>query len=176
MSLREEIADFLGRKRIAVVGVSTDPSSFSRGLFREFMQRGYDVIPVNPKAKNIEGRQSYGSVCAIHPHPDAVLIMTPASRTDEVVRDCAESGVDSVWMYRAGGKGAVSPAAVEFCRENGIHVNVLRELRVSALLSRLAAREILPGFASLKGPFVSTLLRWLPTNAAGDLTWGTELL
>ncbi len=172
MSLREEIADFLGRKRIAVVGVSTDPSSFSRGLFREFMQRGYEMIPVNPKAKNIEGRQAYGSVCAIHPHPDAVLIMTPASRTDEVVRDCAESGVDSVWMYRAGGKGAVSPAAVEFCRENGIHVipgecpYMFFENCGFPHSFHGWMRQKFTGFASLKDPFVSTLLRWLPTNAA----------
>ena len=122
MSLREEIVDFLGRKRIAVVGVSTEASSFSRGLFREFVARGYDAIPVNPKAGEIEGRRSYASVCEIKPRPDAVLIMTPAARTDEVVRDCAEAGVDSVWMYRAGGKGAVSATAVEFCGEHGIRV------------------------------------------------------
>jgi predicted CoA-binding protein len=122
MSLRQEIEDFLGRKRIAVVGVSTEPASFSRALFKEFVARGYDVIPVNPKAKEIEGRQSFESVCDIDPQPDAVLIMTPAEQTEAVVRDCAGSGVESVWMYRAGGKGAVSPSAVEFCREHGIHV------------------------------------------------------
>ncbi|HTP85660.1 MAG TPA: CoA-binding protein [Bryobacteraceae bacterium] len=122
MTLREEIADFLGRKRIAVVGVSTDQPSFSRGLFREFVKRGYDAIPVNPRAKQIEGRRCYASVCDIDPKPDAVLIMTPPRRTDEIVCDCAESGVDSVWMYGVGGRGAVSEPAIEFCRERGIHV------------------------------------------------------
>ena len=123
MTLREEIADFLGRKRIAVVGVSTEPQSFSRGLFREFLKRGYDAIPVNPKANEIEGRTAFGSLYDINPRPEAVLIMTPASRTDDIVRDCAECGVDSVWMYRAGASaGAVSESAVEFCREKGIHV------------------------------------------------------
>ena len=122
MSLRQEIADFLGRKRIAVVGVSTEPTGFSRALFKEFVARGYDVIPVNPKAEEIEGRRSFASVRDIDPRPEAVLIMTPAERTDAVVHDCADSGVDSVWMYRASGTGAVSAAAVEFCRERGIHV------------------------------------------------------
>jgi predicted CoA-binding protein len=122
MSLRQEIADFLGRKRIAVVGVSTEPAGFSRRLFREFAARGYDVIPVNPKAEEIEGRRSFASVCDIDPRPEAVLVMTPAGHTDAVVRDCAASGVDSVWMYRAGGPGAVSESAVKFCRERGIHV------------------------------------------------------
>ena len=122
MSLRQEIADFLGRKRIAVVGVSTEAAHFSRGLFKEFVARGYDVIPVNPKAQEIEGRRSFASVRDVDPRPEAVLIMTPAGHTDAVVRDCADSGVDSVWMYLAGGKGAVSASAVAFCQERGMHV------------------------------------------------------
>jgi len=122
MTLREEIADFLGRKRIAVVGVSTDTNHFSRALFREFVKRGYDVIPVNPRAAEIEGRSCFASIRAVEPAPEAALIMTPANQTDTVVADCAERGVDAIWMYRAAGPGAVSNAAVEFCHENGIHV------------------------------------------------------
>jgi len=123
MTLREEIADFLGRKRIAVVGVSTETNHFSRSMFRELIKRGYDAIPVNPKAEAIEGRRCFASLQAIDPRPDAVLIMTPASQTDTVVGDCAERGIEAIWMYRApGAPGAVSKTAVEFCRENGIHV------------------------------------------------------
>ena len=55
MSLRQEIADFLGRKRIAVVGVSTEPAGFSRVLFRELAARGYDVIPVTRKRRKSKG-------------------------------------------------------------------------------------------------------------------------
>jgi uncharacterized protein len=121
-TLRQEIDDFLGRKRIAVVGVSTQPTSFSRGLFREFVKRGYEAIPVNPKAEEMEGRECYASVRDIDPPPGAALIMTSAERTDLVVRECAQAGVHSIWMYRAGGAGAVSESAVEFCRKRGIHV------------------------------------------------------
>jgi len=123
MTLREEIADFLGRKRIAVVGVSTESNHFSRAMFREFIKRGYDAIPVNPRAESIEGRRCYAALQDIAPRPEAALIMTPATQTDRVVGFCAECGVDSIWMYRApGGPGAVSKTAVEFCHENGIHV------------------------------------------------------
>jgi predicted CoA-binding protein len=52
----------------------------------------------------------------------AVLVLTPATKTDEVVRDCAAAGVTHVWMHRGGGQGAVSPSAVEFCREHGMKV------------------------------------------------------
>ena len=39
-----------------------------------------------------------------------------------MVCDCAEAGVRRVWLYRAGGKGAVSREAIECCKENGIQV------------------------------------------------------
>jgi hypothetical protein len=39
-----------------------------------------------------------------------------------VVRDCAATGVVRVWMHRGAGRGAVSPAAVAFCREHRIAV------------------------------------------------------
>jgi len=48
--------------------------------------------------------------------------MTPPAATDAVVRECAEVGLRRVWMHRGAGRGAVSPAAVAFCREQGIEV------------------------------------------------------
>ena len=45
-----QIDDFLALKRIAVVGVSHEPKDFSRLLFRELKQRGYDLVPVHPRA------------------------------------------------------------------------------------------------------------------------------
>src|SRR5579885_654854 len=53
------IQDFLAQKRIAFVGVSRDPKDFSCSLFREFVKRGYDVVPVNPNASEVMGRQTF---------------------------------------------------------------------------------------------------------------------
>ena len=117
-----EIQDFLAQKRIAVVGASRNPKDFNAALFREFATRGYDVVPVNPNAKEIEGRPCFDSVQDVKPPVDAALILTPPNTTDTVVKDCAEAGVKRVWMFRAAGKGAVSPSAVEFCRREGIRV------------------------------------------------------
>ena len=122
MTLREEIADFLGQKRIAMVGVSTNVSDFSRTLFRDLEKRGYELIPVNPKAEEIEGQRCYASVRDIAPPPAGVLIMTPAKETDRIARDCYAAGVRRVWMYRGVGTGAVSGTALRFCHDNGIQV------------------------------------------------------
>lgn len=122
MTTRERIDDFLGQKRLAIVGVSREPRDFTRLLFSEFVRRGYDVVPVNPAAGEIEGRRCFARVQDIAPPVDGVMLLTPPKKTESVVLDCAAAGVTRVWMYRAAGKGAVSQAAVLFCKANGIHV------------------------------------------------------
>lgn len=118
----ETIEDFLAQKRIAVVGVSRGPANFSVTMFEELARRGYDVVPVNPNTEELLGRPCFARVQDIQPPVDAALLMTSPEATDEVVKDCAEAGIRRVWMYRAGGKGAVSPSAVQFCRERGIQL------------------------------------------------------
>jgi hypothetical protein len=116
------IQDFLSHKRIAMVGVSREPKHFSVALFKELCRRGHEIVPVNPKAPSIEGRRCFARVQDIQPPVKAALVMTPAEATDSVVADCFAAGVTHVWMHRAGGTGAVSAKAVEFCRAKGMAV------------------------------------------------------
>ena len=118
----DTIEEFLHQKRIAMVGISREHADFSVTLFEEFCRRGYDVVPVNPKAPELQGRRCFGRVQDIQPPVEAALLMTSSEFTDTVVNDCVEAGIRWVWMYRAGGKGAVSPSAVRRCRERGIQV------------------------------------------------------
>jgi len=118
----ETIQDFLAQKRIAMVGVSREPASFSAKVFEELCRRGYDVVPVNPGAKEILGRRCFARVQDIEPPVEAALLMTSPAVTNTVVSDCAEAGIHRVWMHRAGGEGAVSDQAVQFCQERGMRV------------------------------------------------------
>ena len=120
MATIQSIHDFLGLKRLAVVGVSRNPKDFTRTLFRELRDRGYDVVPVNPNLAEVEGLPCLPRFQDASPPVEGVLLMTHPSGTDLVVRDCARAGVHHVWMYRAAGTGAVSPGAVDFCHSNGI--------------------------------------------------------
>ena len=118
----ETIEDFLAQRRIAMIGVSRNPKDLSSMLFEELRKRGYDMVPVNPKAGQVLGQACFARVQEIQPPVDAALLMTNAEVTDTVVSDCAAAGIRRIWMYRAGGKGAVSKKAVEFCHEHGIQV------------------------------------------------------
>jgi len=122
MSSMAIIEEFLAQKRIAVVGVSHNPKDFSRGLLRTLLKRGYDAVAVNPELTSADGVACFPRLGDINPRVDGVLLMTSPVVTNQVVRECAELGIPRVWMYRAGGKGAVSPQAVEFCKDHGIAV------------------------------------------------------
>ena len=119
---RANINAFLGHHRIAMVGVSRDPKHFSRYLFRELCKRGYDVVPINPLATEVDGHACFANMQAIVPPLEAALLMTPPAQTEKVVQDCADAGIHEVWMHRGGGQGSASPVAVAFCREHGMSV------------------------------------------------------
>ena len=116
------IDEFLAQKRIAFVGVSRNHQDFSRALFRELKTRGYDLVPVNPAASEIEGIPAAASVSDVTPPPDGVLVMTPAKESLGVVEQCAKAGVRRVWLHRSVAQGSVTPEAVEACDRHEIAV------------------------------------------------------
>ncbi len=117
-----EIESFLAQKRIAMIGISREKQNIGPSLMDQFIKNGYEILPVNPNAKDIKGKPCYGSVREIQPAPEAALILTSPKVTDGIVRECAEAGVKYIWLYRGGGQGAVTPEAVEYCRAHGISV------------------------------------------------------
>jgi predicted CoA-binding protein len=119
---RADIEDFLTQKRIAMVGVSRDPKDFSRSLFREMRKRGYDMVPVNLFAEDIEGEECFQSLYSVSPAVDGVLLMTPFWEAERVVQQCAQVGITRIWMYRVGKKGASSQKAIGYCKRHSIRV------------------------------------------------------
>lgn len=118
----ETIHEFLAQKRIAMIGVSREPGSFSVTLFQELLRCGYDVVPVNPHTPNVLGHPCFARVQDVIPPVKAALLITSPEVTESVVADCARAGIRLVWMHRGVGSGAFSPRAVTFCRAQGIDV------------------------------------------------------
>lgn len=118
----ETIHGFLAQKRIAMIGVSREPRSFSVMLFQELVRQGYDLVPVNPHTPNVLGHPCFAHVQDVTPPVKAALLITPPQVTETVVADCARAGIRLVWMHRGMGVGAVSPKAVTFCRARGMEV------------------------------------------------------
>jgi hypothetical protein len=115
------VADFLGGGRIAVAGVSRTPAEHSGNpVYRRLRDAGYDVVPVNPHASEVEGAPCYPDVAAVPGPLAGVVVATHPDVSIQVVRDCGRRGVRRVWFHRSLGTGSVSDAAVRECEALGI--------------------------------------------------------
>ena len=118
----QAIDDFLGQRRIAVVGVSREPGGRHGGnvVYQRLRARGYQVFAVNPNADTVEGDPCFHDLRSIPGGVDAVVIATTPAVAPSVARECRELDIKRVWMHRSFGGGSVSAEAHAFCRENGI--------------------------------------------------------
>src|SRR5512141_2404731 len=121
-TLQQAVDDFLSRKRIAVVGVSRDSAQAANLVYRNLRKANYEVFAVNPSTTEVEGDACYADLKSVPGGVEAAMIVTTPQVADDIVHECADLGIDRVWLHRSFGKGSVSPAAEAFCRERGIAV------------------------------------------------------
>jgi uncharacterized protein len=122
-TMNEAAGAFLANKRIAVTGVSRKAKEHGANtVYKRLRERRYDVFAVNPNTDRVEGDRSYHDLKSIPGGVDAVVIATAASRADDTMRECAELGINQVWMHRGPGPGSVSDTATAYGREHGITV------------------------------------------------------
>lgn len=121
--IKDAAHDFLGRKRIAVTGVSRDPKTHGANVvFNRLRDRGYEVFAINPNAETVEGARAYPDLASVPGGVEAVVIGTSPEHADGTVRECVELGIDQVWMHRSVDKGSVSESATRYGREHGVTV------------------------------------------------------
>jgi predicted CoA-binding protein len=84
----------------AVVGCSPDPGRDSHRIARMLQQRGFRVIPVNPRVDTVLGERCYPTVREIPETEriDVVDIFRRADRAGGHVDEAIERGARGVWM------------------------------------------------------------------------------
>ena len=123
VTIKEAATEFLATKRVAVTGVSRNPrGNGGNTVYQRLRQRGYEVFAVNPNAETVEGDRAYPDLRSIPGGVEAVVIGTKPETAEATMRECAELGINHVWMHRSVGTGSVSPAATEYGRQQGITV------------------------------------------------------
>ena len=122
MVTRAIINNFMAAKRIAVIGPSRSRIKYSRMLFRELLRHGYEVIPVNPNAVEIDGIRCFKKIGDISPAPERAVIILPKDLTEQAVLDCADAGVKDVWLHRHVAGGVSDTGAVCRAGEKGVNL------------------------------------------------------
>lgn len=106
-------------RRIAVVGIASNPSRPSHDVARYLIRAGYDVYLVNPlEDGEILGLPVYDSLADVPVRVDIVDVFRRPEHVPSVVEDAIAAGAGAVWMQL----GIVNEAAAERAREAGLDV------------------------------------------------------
>ena len=116
--MQDLVKDFLKQKRFAIIGSFRNETKYAYRILQALKNKGYEVYPVNPRLKVVEGLTCYSRVKDIPVVCDVANIVTPPKITEKVVRDCKEKCITRVWLQ----PGAESEEVIQFCKENNIDV------------------------------------------------------
>ena len=106
-------------KNIAVVGMSKNEGKPAHFVPKYLIERGYNVIPVNPTITEVLGRKSYPSIADISEDVDVVDIFRRSEDVPVVVMDAMKKkGIKVIWMQ----EGIYNEEAERKAKENGLDV------------------------------------------------------
>lgn len=94
----EELREVLAREVVAVVGCSRTPGKDAHEIPRYLHEHGYEVIPVNPNAESVFGREAYDSLADIEQSIGIVDVFRPSAEVAGIVDDAlARAEEPVVW-------------------------------------------------------------------------------
>ena len=106
------------KQRIAVVGASRDRSKYGNKCVRAYAAEGWEVLPVNPGAREVEGLAAYPSISAVPGELNRISVYLPPKVTDRAIPELADKGAWEVWFNPGSADGEVLARA----REYGLNV------------------------------------------------------
>ncbi|MBX3748295.1 MAG: CoA-binding protein [Verrucomicrobiae bacterium] len=105
-------------KTIAILGASNQRSKFGNRAVRAFAGKGWQVFPVNPREKTIEGLPAFASVEDLPLRPHLISVYLPPAVLLQELPRIAARGCDELWLN----PGADSPDVVEAAERLGLNV------------------------------------------------------
>jgi predicted CoA-binding protein len=132
MNSPEAIERGLNGKTIAVVGLSSDPTSPSYHVAEYLQRQGYHIIPVNPREQEVLGEQAYPSLRDVPGPVDVVDVFRRPDAVPGVVADALAIGAPLLWMQL----GVVNSEAAQQAETGGMTVVMDHCMRIEHLARR----------------------------------------
>lgn len=105
-------------RRVAVVGISENPSRPSHEVASYLRDAGYDILPVNPGLRTWEGLPCYPDLAAVPPPVEVVDIFRRSELVGPIVDAAIAAGARAIWMQI----GVVDETAAARARAAGLLV------------------------------------------------------
>ena len=114
----DQIQKMLDCKIWAVVGATDNEEKFGYKILKMMRKAGYKVFAVNPGVDQILGEKCYSSLKDLPVKPDAVDFVVPPKIGEGIVAECAELGINNVWLQ----PGANADNVVEAAKSKDLNV------------------------------------------------------
>ena len=108
----------IGAKTIAVVGASPKPDRDSHQIAKFLIDRGYDVIPVNPAAPEILGRKCFPDLASIGRKIDIVNVFRSPEHVPPIADEAIATRAEALWLQ----SGIAHEAAAKKASDAGLYV------------------------------------------------------
>ncbi|MBJ6764068.1 bifunctional acetate--CoA ligase family protein/GNAT family N-acetyltransferase [Myxococcaceae bacterium JPH2] len=185
-------------RSVAVVGASERAGSVGRTVLWNLVSSpfGGTVYPINPRRPHVLGIKAWPSLRALPEQVDLAVIVVPAPQVLDIVRECAELGVQGAIIISAGFKETGEAGArlerdilqvAQSARMRIVGPNCLGIMRppggLNATFARGMARSGNVAFISQSGALLTAILDWSQREAVGfsafvsvgsmlDVGWG----
>ncbi|MFP4369126.1 MAG: CoA-binding protein [Candidatus Kapaibacterium sp.] len=108
-------------KTIAVYGMSTNPEKPSNSVPAFLKDKGFKVIPINPRAEEINGDKAYDSIHSVQDKIDVLNIFRPSDEIPEITKKAIErknatGDIRIIWCQL----GIVNDEAKKMAEDNNI--------------------------------------------------------
>ena len=113
----QQITKFYALKNIAVVGMSAHREKPLHFVPEYLLQKGYNIIPVNPNTNEILQMKCYDRVSEIKQEVDIVNVFRKSQDVLDVIKDLLKKeGIKLIWLQ----KGIFNEEAMRLAKKNGI--------------------------------------------------------
>ncbi len=100
----------------AIVGASNNTEKYGYKVFKDLLDAGYKVLPINPTEKEILGKEVYPTLSDSEQKIDTVIFVTQPNITEKVLEEVQKLKIKNVWLQ----PWSQSDAAIAFCKKNDI--------------------------------------------------------
>ncbi len=113
--------DFFTNNQVLFIGLSSNPKSFSRSVYRDFVKYGIEVFPMNAITFKMEGAQIISDVKQLPQVPETAYILLNSDNTKRAVKSLEGTSVKRVLFHS---KSTVDETTIRACEAMGIETYV----------------------------------------------------
>jgi predicted CoA-binding protein len=119
----EGLRELLDYETVAVIGCSSTPGKAAHEIPKYLDEHGYEVIPVNPFADEIFGREPYDSLAEVEEDIDLVDVFRPSMEVPSIVeqviaRSISRQDVNAIWLQQ----GISHDEAADRAEDQGLEI------------------------------------------------------